>query len=220
MDLGEALSAEAKRRPTEGGGKHPPEAKSFAKSSAEDLKRREMPPPHVTGYEVAEASTTPVFIYNVHQFTGLNLEPALVAELAGHPNVAGIKDSSGNIAQLSEIRRLTPPEFSVFVGPALVFLAALGPGANGGILAAANVLPEAFVRVKSLVQQGAWGDARALQWSLMEISKAVTVGYGIGGLKAAMEMRGYGGGEVRAPLTMPDERGMAKIRELLGHGWI
>ena len=51
LDLGEALSAEAKLRPTEGGGKHPPEAKSFGKSSAEDLKRREMPPPPVTSYK-------------------------------------------------------------------------------------------------------------------------------------------------------------------------
>jgi hypothetical protein len=50
LDPGEALSAEAKLRPTEGGGEHPPQAKSFGKSSAEDLKRREMPPPPVTSY--------------------------------------------------------------------------------------------------------------------------------------------------------------------------
>ncbi len=165
--------------------------------------------------EVAEASTIPIFIYNVPQFTGLNLEAPLVAELARHPNIAGIKDSSGNIAQLTEIRRLTPSGFRVFVGSALVFLPALAVGADGGILAAANVLPEAFVRVQALARQGAWEEARRLQWSLMEISRAVTVGYGIGGLKAAMEMRGYRGGEVRGPLAMPDQSGMAKIRELL-----
>lgn len=165
--------------------------------------------------KVAEASTIPIFIYNVPQFTGLNLEASLVAELAEHPNIAGIKDSSGNIAQLTEIRRLTPSEFSVFVGSALVFLPALAIGADGGILAAANVLPEAFVRVQALVGQGAWEEARRLQWSLMEISRAVTIGYGIGGLKAAMGMRGYRGGEVRGPLVMPDEGGMARIRKLL-----
>ncbi|MGQ9655641.1 MAG: dihydrodipicolinate synthase family protein, partial [Thermodesulfobacteriota bacterium] len=69
--------------------------------------------------------------------------------------------------------------------------------------------------VQTLAGQGAWEEARRLQWSLMEISRAVTMGYGIGGLKAAMEMRGYKGGEVRGPLVMPDENGMAKIRELL-----
>ena len=59
LDLGEALSAEAKLRPTEGGGKHPPEAKSFGKSSAEDLKRREMPPPPVTSYKLGISCCEP-----------------------------------------------------------------------------------------------------------------------------------------------------------------
>ena len=164
---------------------------------------------------VAEGSPIPVLLYNVPQFTGLNLEASLVARLAEHPNIVGIKDSSGNIAQLTEIRRLTPQDFDVFVGSALVFLAALAIGANGGILAAANVLPEEFVRLHRLAQEGAWEEARHLQWSLMAISRAVTVEYGIGGLKAAMDMAGYRGGEARAPLLLPDESGIARLQDLL-----
>jgi len=61
LDPGEALSAEARPRPTEGGGKHPPEAKSFGESSAEDLKRREMPPPPVTSYRLASYQGSSLF---------------------------------------------------------------------------------------------------------------------------------------------------------------
>ncbi len=97
----------------------------------------------------------------------------------------------------------------------LVFLAALSVGAHGGILAAANVLPEAFVELREKFLKGQLEDARRLQWSLMAISRAVTGGYGIGGLKAAMELVGYKGGEPRLPLKRPGEEGMAHLRELL-----
>lgn len=165
--------------------------------------------------KVAEESPIPVFLYNVPQFTGMNMEPSLVAALAEHPNIKGIKDSSGNISQLTEILRCSPEGFRVFVGSALVFLAALSVGAHGGILAAANVLPEAFVELREKFLKGQLEDARRLQWSLMAISRAVTGGYGIGGLKAAMELVGYKGGEPRLPLKRPGEEGMAHLRELL-----
>jgi len=166
-------------------------------------------------WAVAEDSPIPVFLYNVPQFTGLNMEPQLVAEISEHENVKGIKDSSGNIFQLTEIIRLSAQGFKVFVGSALVFLPALAVGACGGILAAANVLPRAFVRLQSLFHQGAMEEARRLQLSLMEISRAVTSGYGIGGLKAAMDMIGYRGGEPRLPLRRPDEKAMVHLKELL-----
>jgi hypothetical protein len=76
LDLGEALSAEAKLRPTEGGGEHPPEAKSFGKSSAEDLKRREMPPPPVTSYAQLLESLAPIL-------AGVRARPGSVAPAHG-----------------------------------------------------------------------------------------------------------------------------------------
>lgn len=166
-------------------------------------------------WAVAEDSPIPVFLYNVPQFTGLNMEPQLVAEISEHENVKGIKDSSGNIFQLTEIIRMCPKGFRVFVGSALVFLPALAVGACGGILAAANVLPRAFVRLQELFRRGAVEEARKLQLSLMEISRAVTSGYGIGGLKAAMDIAGYRGGEPRLPLRRPDEKGMSHLMQLL-----
>jgi 4-hydroxy-2-oxoglutarate aldolase len=165
---------------------------------------------------VADESPIPVFLYNVPQFTGLNMDPSVVAALAHHPNVWGIKDSSGNISQLTEILRSSPPGFRVFVGSALVFLPALSVGAHGGILAAANVLPRAFVELQKSFARAELEEARKLQWSLMAISRAVTGGYGIGGLKAAMDLVGYRGGEPRLPLRKPGEEAIRHLRELLG----
>jgi len=165
---------------------------------------------------VADESPIPVFLYNVPQFTGLNMDPSVVAALAHHPNVWGLKDSSGNISQLTEILRSSPPGFRVFVGSALVFLPALSVGAHGGILAAANVLPRAFVELQKSFARAELEEARKLQWSLMAISRAVTGGYGIGGLKAAMDLVGYRGGEPRLPLRKPGEEAIRHLRELLG----
>ncbi len=165
--------------------------------------------------KVAEESPIPVFLYNVPQFTGMNLEPSLVQALSEHPNIRGIKDSSGNISQLTEILRCSSEGFKVLVGSALVFLPALSVGAHGGILAAANVLPEAFVELRERFLRGELLEAQRLQWSLMPISRAVTSGYGIGGLKAAMELVGYKGGEPRLPLKRPGQQELAQLRELL-----
>jgi 4-hydroxy-2-oxoglutarate aldolase len=89
----------------------------------------------------ADASKIGILIYNVPQFTGINLEAEVVAKLSEHPNIIGIKDSSGNIDQLSEIIRLSRKGFAVFVGSAPVFYPALCVGAVGGILAVAIFNP-------------------------------------------------------------------------------
>jgi 4-hydroxy-2-oxoglutarate aldolase len=163
---------------------------------------------------VAEASRIGILLYNVPQFTGINLDTELVAKLSFHRNIIGIKDSSGNIAQLNEIIHLSRQGFAVFVGSAPVFYPALCVGATGGILAVANVAPEETVRIQSLFQQGKIADARALQNQLTPIAKAVTVRYGIGGLKAAMDLAGYFGGDPRPPLKKPGKDVEEEIRRL------
>ena len=103
---------------------------------------------------VAESSRICILLYNVPQFTGVNLEPELVAKLSNHPNILGIKDSSGNIEQLSRIINMSRQEFVVFVGSAPVFFPALCIGASGGILAAANVIPKACIEIQNLFSKG------------------------------------------------------------------
>lgn len=164
---------------------------------------------------VAEASRIPLLVYNVPQFTGVNMDPPLVASLSRHPNIVGIKDSSGNIDQLSQIIHLSKEGFAVFVGMAPVLFPALCMGAIGGILAVSNLLPGLCTRIIDWYKQGRLDEARVLQNRLTPIANAVTVTYGISGLKAAMDMAGYFGGEPRAPLKKAGPEVEAVLKGLL-----
>jgi 4-hydroxy-2-oxoglutarate aldolase len=164
---------------------------------------------------VAESSRIGILIYNVPQFTGINLEPELVAKLSDHSNIIGIKDSSGNIGQLSEIIHLSKKGFAVFVGSAPVFFPALCVGAAGGILAVANAVPQECVRIRNLFSKGRMNEARVLQNELTPLAKAVTTKYGIGGLKMAMDLAGYFGGNPRSPLKRPGREVEEELKRLL-----
>jgi len=164
---------------------------------------------------VAESSQIGILIYNVPQFTGINLEPEVVAKLSQHPNIIGIKDSSGNIGQLSEIIHLSKKGFAVFVGSAPVFYPALCVGATGGILAVANPVPQECVQIQNLFNKGRMNEARLLQEKLTPLAKAVTTKYGIGGLKMAMDLTGYFGGNPRSPLKRPGREVEEELKRLL-----
>lgn len=170
--------------------------------------------------KVAEAATIPILVYNVPQFTGVNLPADLVARLSRHPNIVGCKDSSGNLTQLGDIIRLSQPGFAVFVGSATVFYPALCLGAVGGILAVANVLPRLCVAVQDAHQAGDHARALELQRRLTPLAQLVTTGQGIGGLKRAMDLVGYTGGPARSPLPMPtSDAPLQKELDLLKEFW-
>jgi 4-hydroxy-2-oxoglutarate aldolase len=164
---------------------------------------------------VAESSKIGILLYNVPQFTGINMEPELVAKLSEHPNIIGIKDSSGNIDQLSEIVHLSQKGFAVFVGSAPVFFPALCVGAIGGILAVAQVAPQECVQIQNLFNKGKMDEARILQNRLTPLAKAVTVKYGIGGLKMALDLTGYFGGDPRFPLKRPGKEVEKELKKLI-----
>jgi 4-hydroxy-2-oxoglutarate aldolase len=149
---------------------------------------------------VADASPIPVLLYSVPQFTGVALEAKEVAMLAEHPNIVGIKESSGNILRISEMVTTTPETFSVLTGSASTLLPALAMGVRGAILALASVLPEQCVALYGLVCTGKLEDARRLQQSLLLASNLIVTEAGIAGIKFAMEQRGYRGGLPRRPL--------------------
>jgi 4-hydroxy-2-oxoglutarate aldolase len=164
---------------------------------------------------VADSSKIGILLYNVPQFTGINLEPELVAKLSEHPNIIGIKDSSGNIGQLSEIVHLSRKGFAVFTGSAPVFFPALCVGAVGGILAVAQVAPQACVNILNLFKKGKMIEARGMQGRMTPLAKAVTTKYGIGGLKMALDLAGYFGGDPRPPLKRPGKEVEEELERLL-----
>ncbi len=127
----------------------------------------------------------------------------------------GIKDSSGDLAELGRILGSTPEEFVVLVGSAPVFYPALCLGAEGGVLAAACPLPELCVAVYEAHQRGDHASALAGQTALTRVARLVTSVYGIGGLKAALDHLGYYGGPPRAPLPEAGPEAARTVAEAL-----
>lgn len=165
--------------------------------------------------DVAEASAVPVILYSVPRFTGIELGAGLVSSLARHPNIVGIKDSSGNVVQISEFVSRCPSDFQVLVGSGSALYPALAVGAVGGVLALAIVAPRECVQVQRLFTEGRHDEARQLQMRLLPVNQAVTGTYGIPGVKAAMDLLGYHGGAPRAPLQALGEQERDRIRGIL-----
>jgi len=151
--------------------------------------------------EVADQSPLPVLIYNAPGFaSGVNIKPAVVAKLARHKNIVGMKDSSpsGIVSYIAATRE--NPEFSILAGSADFFYTALIYGGCGGIISAANYVPgltqelyEAFVAQDSV-------RAKELHFKIFNINQAVSGKHGVAGVKAAMNSLGFHGGEPRSPL--------------------
>ncbi len=154
---------------------------------------------------VADTSPIPILLYSVPQFTGVTLETPEILALADHPNIAGIKDSSGNIQRVGEIVAGARRSFQVLTGGAGVIYPALVVGARGAILALASALPEKCVELYDLVQHGEHEQAKQLQHLLVQASKRIVSESGIPGVKYAMDLRGFHGGLPRLPLAAPTE---------------
>jgi 4-hydroxy-2-oxoglutarate aldolase len=154
---------------------------------------------------VADASPIPILLYSVPLFTGVTLEAPEVGALAEHPNIVGIKESSGHVMRVAEIVGACPADFQVLTGSAGTMLAGLTVGAKGAILALGSALPEMCVTLYDLYRSGEIDKARALQNVLLKASKAIQSEHAIAGIKFAMDQRGYRGGIPRLPLVpLPD----------------
>ncbi|MFO8090103.1 MAG: dihydrodipicolinate synthase family protein [Desulfatiglandaceae bacterium] len=163
---------------------------------------------------VADASDIPIIPYNSPGFTGLNLGPDLMGKLAEHPNIKGVKDGTGNIAQLSELRRVCGANFLIFTGNAPTFLAGLFVGITGGMMPITNLFPDQWVDLLQSYRRGDLETARRLESILLPMTKCV-MKYGPGGIKAAMDMLGFFGGKPLMPLKAPSGEGREEIRQAL-----
>ena len=164
---------------------------------------------------VADTSPIPILLYSVPQFTGISLETPEILALADHPNIVGIKDSSGNVQRVAEVVAGAPADFRVLTGGAAVIYPALVVGARGAILALAAALPEKCAELHSLFQRGQHEQARQLQLLLAQASKRIVSENGIAGVKYAMDLRGYHGGLPRLPLLPLSEEKKRSIADLL-----
>jgi 4-hydroxy-2-oxoglutarate aldolase len=164
---------------------------------------------------VADASPIPVLLYSVPIFTGVTLETPEIVALGQHPNIIGIKDSSGVIQRIVEVAAQASKNFQILTGSAGVLYPALACGAKGAILALASSLPEKCVELFELSTNGRHAEAQALQQHLALASKAIVSDGGIAGVKYAMDVRGYHGGPPRLPLLPLAEAKKPRIAQLV-----
>jgi len=156
----------------------------------------------------------PIVIYNVPGRTAQNLQPDLVAELAEHPNIVGIKEASGDITQVSRIIEETQDEdFSVLSGDDAMTLPILAIGGTGVISVAANVVPGLMVEMYESFSAGDLAHAQDLHYILSPLMRAMFIDTNPIPVKKAVELIGMAAGPVRLPL---DELDAARTEILKG----
>lgn len=164
---------------------------------------------------VADESPVPVLLYSMPALTGIKIEAETAARLSEHENIVGLKDSSNDVAALHVSVSQVGEEFAVLTGNGTVLREALLAGSSGAILAVGCAAPALCIAILDAIRSGDDERAAKLQMSLTPLAAAVTTSFGIGGLKAALEMIGFSGGAVRAPLRMPNAEAREEIRRCL-----
>ncbi len=164
---------------------------------------------------VADASPIPILIYLIPQFAGMYLMPETIAALARHPNIIGLKESSGDLQSLNDLfRELGPTEFNVMVGSPVIMQQALSAGATGAILAVAALAPRACLALERAYKWSDAARATQLQERLAALARIVAVP-GVGHLKAALDLVGLYGFLPRSPLPVPTDEEREEIRKAL-----
>jgi len=179
--------------------------------------RRQMTPEALIHHynTIADDSSIPILIYNMPACTGIDLDAETISFLARHPNIIGLKDSSGDVTKIAAIRQQSGPGFQILAGSGGFLLPALSVGAIGGIMALANIAPDACIAIRRFHLEGRQLEARELQLRMVPVNSAVTSRWGVPALKAAMEMTGMYGGPVRLPLLPISEEIRKQLNSIL-----
>ena len=164
---------------------------------------------------IADESRVPVLLYNIPKYMHFALPPQLVAELARHENIVGIKDSSGDLELRGGYLQAQSDSFSVLTGNGQTFKRALELGARGGILAVALFAVGLALEVYSELGEGSVNAASQAQDRLTPLSARIVGEMGVSGVKAALDRVGLRGGPVRPPLLALGNAELADVTELL-----
>jgi len=149
---------------------------------------------------IADASPVPVLVYNIPKFTHVTVPAELLTELATHPRIVGVKDSSGDLKNLAAYREAAP-QWAVFVGSGSLLLPALELECDGGIMAVACYAARLCAELLTAFHAGDRDTASALQNRIGPLDKEIVSKLGPAGVKAAMDAVGLYGGPPRPPLA-------------------
>jgi 4-hydroxy-tetrahydrodipicolinate synthase len=153
---------------------------------------------------VAESTSLPIIMYNIPKRTGINMEAATTIELSRVPNIVGIKEASGDLEQIMQIIPHTE-DFNVLTGDDQLLYPLCALGGHGGIMAAAHVATEHWVKAWRYVEAGDFAEARKLHYHLLPLVKALFYETNPVPLKAALNMLGIPVGDPRLPLLPATE---------------
>jgi 4-hydroxy-tetrahydrodipicolinate synthase len=165
---------------------------------------------------IAEEAGLPVLIYNIPSRTGANLEPPTVLRLAELKNVVGIKESSGNIAQITELLTTAPRSFKVFAGDDGLALPILALGGAGLISVASNVIPGQMARMVRAALENDWVDARRINRQFFRLMQAHFWEASPAPVKAVLQMLGRGEDVLRLPMVPVSDATRRKLERMVG----
>ena len=161
---------------------------------------------------IADSVGTPIILYNVPSRTGVNIQPETYAELAQHPNIAGVKEASGNFSQIQKTRNLCPADFAIWSGNDDETAAICMLGGSGVISVAANVLPAEMHRLTALCLANDFSAAGRLQLKLKPLCDALFCEVNPIPVKTALNLMGLEAGELRLPLCPPTDASVERLK--------
>jgi 4-hydroxy-tetrahydrodipicolinate synthase len=164
---------------------------------------------------VADASPKPICLYNVPGRSAVNLQPAVTLQLADHPNVMGIKEASGDLAQIMHILRGRPERFSVLSGDDWLTLGVVAAGGDGLISVASNEMPGPVRAMVALLLSGDLERAREWHYRLLPLMEANFLESNPAPVKAALALAGRIRNELRLPLVPVSEKTRSTLAAVL-----
>jgi 4-hydroxy-2-oxoglutarate aldolase len=164
---------------------------------------------------VADGSPVPVLLYHFPKFTHVEFEAGLVAELARHPNIIGLKDSSGDVKRFAAYTEAVPAGFRLLVGGGALLYTALELGAAGGICGLGLLAAADCAAIVGEFARGRPGEAGRIQSRIGPVHRDVVARYGVRGVKAALDLLGMHGGDPRPPLRPLDDKAIRQVAEAL-----
>lgn len=164
---------------------------------------------------MAEAGGIPVILYNVPSRTGVNIKPETVKKLSEHPLINGIKEASGNIAQVAQIAALCGDEINIYSGNDDQVVPLLSLGGKGVISVVSNIAPTLVHDCCKAWFDGDTAEARRLQLEMLPLSDAMFCDVNPIPVKYAMNLLGWEAGKCRLPLVEPGDAQEAKIEQTM-----
>jgi len=164
---------------------------------------------------IAESTKLPIVVYNVPGRTASNIEARTTLALAEHPRIVAVKEASGNLAQVTDILRHRPPEFSVLSGDDALTLAVMAAGGDGVISVVSNATPRLMSRLVDWCAGGDFAEARALAMRLTPWFEAAFIDSNPIPVKAALAMMGRIENSLRLPLVPLMDAHQAPVRAAL-----